>query len=128
MADIKKLFPGNPLQEDASEKSQEYVVITVDVCIKNKKGNIVSLYRSPSQTTGEFDLFMLNLEKPIDLIFTNQLNLVKDSGIHLILESKCHHQIIYSKLKLKIEYRPPYTRKIQDYNRAETDLNTVGNI
>ena len=34
---------------------------------------------------------------------------------------KCHHQIIDSKLNLKIEYPPPYIRKIQDYNRSETD-------
>ena len=32
------------------------------------------------------------------------------------------HQIIYSKLNLKIEYPPSCTRKIWDYNRSETDL------
>ena len=35
----------------------------------------------------------------IDLIFTNQPNIVMDSGVHLSLHEKCHHQIIYSKLK-----------------------------
>ena len=58
----------------------------------------------------------------IDLIFTNQLNIVMDSGVNLSLHSKCHHQIIYSRLNLKIEYPPPYIRKIWNYNRAETDL------
>ena len=57
----------------------------------------------------------------IDLIFTNQPNIVMDSGVHLSLHGKCHHQIIYSRLKLKIEYPPPYIRKIWDYNRSETD-------
>ena len=33
----------------------------------------------------------------------------------------CDYQIIYSKLNLKIEYHPPYIRKIWDYNRSETD-------
>ena len=42
--------------------------------------------------------------------------------MHPALHSKCHHQIIYSELNLKIEYPPPYTRKIWDYNRSETDL------
>ena len=45
-----------------------------------------------------------------------------DSGVHPKLHSKCHHQIIYSKLNLKIEYPPPYTRKIWNYSRSETDL------
>ena len=39
----------------------------------------------------------------IDIIFTNQLNLVRDSGIQSNLHPKCHCQIIYSTLNLKIE-------------------------
>ena len=57
----------------------------------------------------------------IDLIFTNQANIVTDSGVHLSLHEKFHHQIIYSKLNLKIKYPPPYIHKIWDYNRSETD-------
>ena len=34
----------------------------------------------------------------IDLIFSTQPNLITDSGVHPTLHSKCHHQIIYSKL------------------------------
>ena len=58
----------------------------------------------------------------IDLIFSNQPNLIMNSGVHPTLHSKCHHQIFYSKPNLKIEYRPPYTRKIWNYNGSETDL------
>ena len=58
----------------------------------------------------------------IDLLFTSQLNLTRDSGIHPTLYPNCHHQIIYAKFNLKIEYPPSYTRKIWDYKRAETDL------
>ena len=36
--------------------------LILEVCINNKKGYVISLYRSPSQATDEFDLFMLNLE------------------------------------------------------------------
>ena len=57
----------------------------------------------------------------IDLIFTNQPNIVMDSGVYLSLHEKCHHQIIYSKLNLRTEYPTPYIRKIWDYNRSETD-------
>ena len=58
----------------------------------------------------------------IDLIFSNQPRLITDSGVHLTLHSKCHHQIIYSKHYLKIEYPPPCTRKLRNYIRSETDL------
>ena len=138
--------------------------------------DFVTLSKSPNQTTDEFDLFLLNLEKVIvdissrnthfllitgdfngksrnwstndttagegahldslitlyglnqlikepthvlehtssciDLISTNQANLIRDPGIHPTLHSKCHYQNILSKLNLKTEY----------YSRAETDL------
>ena len=156
-----------------------------EVSINNKRGYVVSMYRSPSQTSDDFNSFTTNLEKLvvnisstnthsilmigdfntkssnwssdtttaegaqlyyltslygvkqvitepthilgnssscIDLIFCNQPNLIMDSGVHPTLHSKCHHQIIYAKLNLKIEYPPPYTRKIWNYSRSETDL------
>ena len=43
----------------------------------------------------------------IDLILTNQSNIVMDSGVHLSQHEKCHHQIIYSKLIFKMECPPP---------------------
>ena len=57
----------------------------------------------------------------IDLIFTTQPKIVMDFGVHSSLHEKCHHQIIYSRLNLQIEYPPPYISKIWDYNRSETD-------
>ena len=63
-----------------------------------------------------------NSSSCIDLIFSNRPNLITDSGVHPTLNSKCHHQTIYSKLNLKIQYPPPYTRKIWNYSRSETDL------
>ena len=51
----------------------------------------------------------------IDLIFTNQPNIAMDSGVHLSLHKKCHHQIIHLKLSLRYEYPPPpYILKIWD--------------
>ena len=58
----------------------------------------------------------------IDLIFTNQPNIVMDSGVDSFLHPKCLHLIIYSKVSLKIEYPSPYIRKTWSYNRVETDL------
>ena len=37
--------------------------MTLEVTIINKKGYVVTLYRSPSQTSDEFDSFIRNLEK-----------------------------------------------------------------
>ena len=157
----------------------------MEVSVNNKKGYVVSLYRSSGQTPDEFDSFINNLENLIidiynrkadfvlmvigdfnakscnsstndtttpegaqldsitslygmkqlilepahilqqsssciDFIFTNQPNIVVDSGVDSSLHSKCHHQIIYSKLNLKIDYPPPYIREIWNYNRAKT--------
>ena len=37
--------------------------LTLEVTISNKKGYVVSLYKSPSQTSDEFDSFISNLQK-----------------------------------------------------------------
>ena len=147
-----------------------------------KKGYVVSLYRSSSQTPDEFGSFISDFEKLIidiysfvliiadfnakpcnwsindtttpegaqldsitsfygmkqlisepthilqqsssciDLIFANQSIIVMDSGVDLSIHPICHHQIIYWKLNLKIEYPSPYIRKIWNYNRVKTDL------
>ena len=142
-----------------------------EMAINKKRGYVVSMYRSPSQTSDDFNSFTTNLEKLvvnisstnphfilmigeftaksrnwlsndittaegaqldyltslygmkqvitepthllenssscIDLIFSNQPNLIMDSEVDRTLHSKCHHQIIYVKLNLKIEYPPP---------------------
>ena len=160
--------------------------LILKVNLKNKKGYLVSLYRSLNQNPDEFELFLANLEnlladitnrnphfmlllddfnaksktlfindqssregtrlesltslygmkqliaEPthvlenssscIDLIFTNQSNLIMDAGVHPSLHSKRHHQVIYAKVNLQIEYPPPYTREIWDYGKARFDL------
>ena len=45
-----------------------------------------------------------------------------DSGVHPSLHSKCHHQVIYAKLNLQIEYPPPYIREVWDYGKAQVNL------
>ena len=44
----------------------------------------------------------------IFLIFTNQPNLLVNSGVHASLHLNCHHQIIHSSFNLNIFYTPPY--------------------
>ena len=57
-----------------------------------------------------------------NLIYSNQSNLIMGSEVHPTLHSKCHHQIIYSKFNLNVEFSPSYTHKIWDYIRSETNL------
>ena len=151
--------------------------------MKNKRGYVVSLYRSPNQTQDEFDIFLIRFEQLIgrviaknplfvlitgdfnvrstnwwkndlstsegtqvdslitsyglsqiisdpshillnsssciDVIFTNQPNLVTESGVHPFLHPKCHHQIVFAKLSLKAENPPLYERLIWDYKNAD---------
>ena len=58
----------------------------------------------------------------IDLIFTNQPNLILECGIHPTLSNTCHHQIVYAKISLKVYYPPSYNREIWHYKDAQVDL------
>ena len=44
------------------------------------------------------------------------------SGVHVSLHPNCHHQIVYAKLNLKIEYPSLYERLVWDYKKANTQL------
>ena len=54
----------------------------------------------------------------IDLIVTDQPNIILDSGTRASLESFCHHQIIYCKVNFEIPPPPPFERKIWHFSRA----------
>ena len=59
-----------------------------------------------------------NSSSCIDLIFTDQPNLITDSGTHPSLHLNCHHNITFCKINLKIIYPPPYRRLVWDFKRA----------
>ena len=54
----------------------------------------------------------------IGLIFTNQPNLVTESGVYPSLHTKCHHQILFANFNLNVEYPPVYKRLIWDCKNA----------
>ena len=56
----------------------------------------------------------------IDLIITDQPNLILDCGTRASLDSYCHHQLIYCKVNFRIPPPPPFERKIWHFNRANT--------
>ena len=55
----------------------------------------------------------------IDLIFTQQPNLVTSSGVHPSLHNNCHHQITFAQIDLLIEYPSLYHRLIWDYSNVD---------
>ena len=62
-------------------------------------------------------------ESCIDLLFTSQPNFLSETGVHASLFPRCHHQIIFAKVSLKVFYPPPYERLVWDYSKAE--LNNI---
>ena len=56
----------------------------------------------------------------IDLIATDQPNLVLDSGCRASLDSTCHHQIIHCKVNFKIPPPPPIERRVWHYSKANS--------
>ena len=55
----------------------------------------------------------------IDLIFTQQPNVVTFSGVHASLQINCHPQITFAHINLLTEYPPPYHRLIWDYSNVD---------
>jgi len=58
----------------------------------------------------------------IDLIFSDQTNMIMESGVRPSLDTRCHHQITYCNTNFKIPSPPPYKRKLWHYGRAEIPL------
>ena len=62
-----------------------------------------------------------NSSSCIDLFFTNQPNIVINSGVYSSLHPNCHHQIIYANINFKLFFPPPYQRQIWHYSRANVE-------
>ena len=55
----------------------------------------------------------------IDLIFSQQPNLVTSIGVHASLHNNWHHQITFAHINPFIEYPPPNHHLIRDYSNAD---------
>ena len=83
--------------------------------------NLLSQF-SLSQIINEPTHISQNFNSCIDLPFTNQQNLITDSGIHSSFHSNRYHQIIYGKFNLNYLCPPAYERHIWHYKHANTDM------
>ena len=63
-----------------------------------------------------------NIFSRIDLAFTFQPNLIVDSRTHPSLHPNCHHQIIYTKFYIKINYPSPYTLEVSHHKDSNDDI------
>ena len=79
---------------------------------------------SLTQLISEPTHFMRDDCKPscIDLILTDQPNIVLDSGVRPSLDPTVKHQITFCKINFKIPPLPNYFRKIWHFNKAKVIL------
>ena len=89
------------------------VVILGDFNVRSKSKDITSNKGSQTdsltstyrlqQLISDPTFILLNPSTCIDLMFTEELNLDVESGVHPSLHTNCHHQITYCKFNLVIE-------------------------
>ena len=107
---------------DFNAKSNNWCKVDITSLECSKIDTITSSY-GLSQLIQEPTHILNSSSSCIDLIFTSQPNLVRESGIHSsLLHSNCHHQIVFAKFNLSIFYPPPYERTVWYYERANTEL------
>ena len=89
---------------------------------QSKEGGSLFLISSISgytQLTNSATHITGNSSSCVDLIFTQQPNLVISSGVHAPLRNNCHRQKAFANINILIEYLPPYHRLIWDYSNAD---------
>ena len=89
--------------------------------IEGSKIDILTLTFGFHQIINEATHIFNNSSSCNDLIFTSQLNLVTESGVHSFLHANCHHQITYVKFNLNAIYPPPYEREVWHYKLANSE-------
>ena len=79
--------------------------------IENNEGKLFEPLASDNglhQLISEPTHLMGESKSSIDLIFTDQPNLIIESGVHPSLHEQCHHQIVFGKLSVSNIVLPPY--------------------
>ena len=114
-------IPGNPnsiiLIGDFNAKLSTWNSTDSDTHEGIEIASMTSLY-GLTQMISQPTHILPNSSSCIDLLFTNQPNLIIKKGVYSSLHPNCHHQIIYAKINFKIFFPPPYERQIWHYSRA----------
>ena len=90
--------------------------------IENNEGKLFKPLVSDNglhQLTSEPTHLIGDSKSCIDLIFTDQPNLIIESGVHPSLHEQCHHQILHGKLSVSNIALPPDAGKIWHYDKDD---------
>ena len=60
-----------------------------------------------------------NSKSCIDLLFCTSQNLISKYGVDASIFDKCHHNIIYGKIDIRVPLPPKYVREVWDYSKAD---------
>ena len=76
-----------------------------------EKNNLYQTVDQPTYIIGES-------KTCIDLVCTDQPNLITSNEIHPFLHNTCHHQVNYVRLNLRCPPPSPYERPVWHFGRA----------
>ena len=62
-----------------------------------------------------------NLMSCIDLIFCTNKNIISNHGVDVSIFNKCHHNIIFGKIDLRVPLPPIFVREVWDYSKANVE-------
>ena len=57
----------------------------------------------------------------IDLIFCTNQSVISSHGVDVSIFDKCHHNIIYGKINIRVPLPPAYVREVWDYQKANIE-------
>ena len=57
----------------------------------------------------------------IDLIFCTNQSVISNHGVDVSIFDKCHHNIIYCKINIRVPLPPTYVREVWDYEKANIE-------
>ena len=57
----------------------------------------------------------------IDFISCTTLNVISKHGVDVTIFDKCHHNIIYGKINIRVPLPPTYVREVWDYRKTNVE-------
>ena len=57
----------------------------------------------------------------IDLIFCTNTNVISKHGVDVSIFEKCHHNIIFGKIDIRVPLPPAYVHEVWDYSKANAE-------
>ena len=57
----------------------------------------------------------------IHLIFCTNQSVISNHGVDVSIFDKCHHNIIYGKINIRVPLPPTYVREVWDYEKANIE-------